>query len=87
VIKSQPGSAHLPIVIMTTRLDRSRFAFGIQSGATDLLQKPLALDEATVRIWNVLQHRGFVPPPEVLQSGKHDVPDLRLASGRPRLAS
>ena len=87
VIKSQPGSAQLPIVIMTTRLDRSRFAFGIQSGATDLLQKPLALESATGRIWNILAHRGFVPPPELMPTGRHDVADPRLVSGRPSLRS
>ena len=85
VIKSQPGSAQLPIVIMTTRLDRSRFAFGIQSGATDLLQKPLALESATGRIWNILAHRGFVPPPELMPTGRHDVTDPRLVSGRPNV--
>jgi DNA-binding response OmpR family regulator len=72
VIKSQEGSAQVPIVIMTNRLDRSRFAFGIQSGASDLLQKPLALESATLRIWNVLAHRGFVPPPELITTGRYD---------------
>jgi serine/threonine-protein kinase len=72
VIKSQENSAQIPIVIMTNRLDRSRFAFGIQSGASDLLQKPLELESATLRIWNVLAHRGFVPPPELMTTGRYE---------------
>lgn len=62
VIKSQKKTASVPVVLMSGRLDRNRFAFGIQSGATDFLSKPLALESMIARLWNVLQHRGFVPP-------------------------
>jgi CheY-like chemotaxis protein len=62
VIKAQPQTAGLPVVLTTARLDRSHFAFAIQSGATDVIGKPL-LNEAVVgRIWHILTHHGFLPP-------------------------
>jgi two-component system phosphate regulon response regulator PhoB len=62
VIRSQPKTASLPIVLVSARLDRNRFSFGIQSGATDFLAKPLDLDAMIGRVWNILEHRGFMPP-------------------------
>jgi serine/threonine protein kinase len=62
VMKSQPTTTSLPIVLMSSRLDRGHFAFAIQSGATDFLAKPLILDASVGRLWHILQHHGFVPP-------------------------
>ena len=62
IIKSQPSTTSLPIALMSSRLDRSHFAFAIQSGATDFLAKPLVLDASVGRLWHILQHHGFVPP-------------------------
>jgi serine/threonine protein kinase len=62
IVKSQASTTSLPIVLMSTRLDRSHFAFAIQSGATDFLAKPLVLDASVGRLWHILQHHGFVPP-------------------------
>ncbi len=64
VVKSQPATSQIPIILVAARLDRNRFAFGIQSGATDLLAKPLQLEQMVVRVWSVLQHRGFIAPKE-----------------------
>ena len=41
VIKSQPNLAALPVVLAADRLERSHYAFGIQSGANELLLKPV----------------------------------------------
>jgi DNA-binding response OmpR family regulator len=62
VIKSRPELAAVPILLMTDRPDRSQLAFGIQSGATDLLSKPVAHGDLTARVWEILQHKGFDPP-------------------------
>jgi CheY-like chemotaxis protein len=62
VLRSQPKTASLPIILMTSRLDRHLLAFGIQSGATDVLSKPLDLSSMIARVWDVLQHDGFIPP-------------------------
>ena len=62
VIKAQPQTAYLPVVLTSGRLDRSHFAFAIQSGATDVLGKPLQNEAVVGRIWHILTHHGFVPP-------------------------
>ena len=41
VIKSQPNLAALPVLLAADRLERSHYAFGIQSGANELLLKPI----------------------------------------------
>ena len=65
--RDQAGNRQLhfdrPFLIAEALL-ANRFAFGIQSGATDFLAKPLVLESMIVRLWSILQHRGFVPPPE-----------------------
>ncbi len=58
-IKSQPSLSGLPIVLMSHRLDRGQFAFGIQSGASDFLAKPAHPESVALRVWKILQHRGF----------------------------
>ncbi len=62
VIKAQPRTAALPVVLTTARLDRSHFAFAIQSGATDVIGKPLQTEAVVGRIWHILTHHGFLPP-------------------------
>jgi DNA-binding response OmpR family regulator len=62
IIKSQRGTGSIPVVLMSSRLDRNHFAFGIQTGAADFLSMPLVLDSMIARLWNILQHRGFIPP-------------------------
>ncbi len=62
VIKAQPQTAQLPVVLTSARLDRSHFAFAIQSGATDVLGKPLQNEAVVGRIWHILTHHGFAPP-------------------------
>jgi serine/threonine protein kinase/CheY-like chemotaxis protein len=62
VIKAQASSAALPVVLTSARLDRSHFAFAIQTGATDVLAKPLQSEAVVGRLWHILTHHGFQPP-------------------------
>ena len=62
VIKSQPNLAALPVVLAADRLERSHYAFGIQSGANELLQKPLDPAKLRDRVGVLLRHRGFRVP-------------------------
>jgi len=59
VIKSQPNLAALPVLLAADRLDRSRYAFGIQSGANELLLKPIEPPLLQERVGTLLRHRGF----------------------------
>ncbi len=62
VIKSQPNLAALPVVLAADRLERSRYAFGIQSGANEVLVKPLEPAPLRERVGQLLRHRGFPLP-------------------------
>ncbi len=62
VIKAQASSTALPVVLTAARLDRSHFAFAIQTGATDVLAKPLQSEAMVGRLWHILTHHGFQPP-------------------------
>jgi DNA-binding response OmpR family regulator len=64
VLKSQPATTDLPVVLVSSRLDRGHFAFAIQSGATDFLMKPVKTEMLVGRLWHILEHHGFAPPPE-----------------------
>jgi len=62
VIKAQASSNALPVVLTSARLDRSHFAFAIQTGATDVLAKPLQSEAVVGRLWHIFTHHGFQPP-------------------------
>jgi serine/threonine-protein kinase len=62
VIKAQAATAALPVVLVAARLDRSHFAFAIQTGATDVMAKPLQSEAVVGRLWHILTHHGFQPP-------------------------
>ncbi|MFI5181523.1 MAG: PleD family two-component system response regulator, partial [Thermoanaerobaculia bacterium] len=64
VLRSQAATANLPVVLTSPRIDRGRFAFAIQSGATDYLLRHSKAEMIAGRLWNILEHHGFVPPAE-----------------------
>lgn len=44
IIKSRPSGMHLPVVLISARVDRQRIAFAVQAGASTLIGKPLTPD-------------------------------------------
>ncbi|HPA52547.1 MAG TPA: serine/threonine-protein kinase [Thermoanaerobaculia bacterium] len=59
VIKSQANLVALPILLASDRLERSHYAFGIQSGANELLVKPIEPERLREAVRGLLRHRGF----------------------------
>lgn len=57
ILKAQPRFATLPIILMSARFDRRLMAFALQSGALDLLPKPLDKVALPDRLWNALGRR------------------------------
>jgi len=84
ILKSQPVLASLPVLLTTARFDRSQLAFAVQSGATDLLPRPYAEKSLGPRIWSVLSHRGFKPPPGMAPDHGAMPTVLAPAGSRPR---
>jgi serine/threonine protein kinase len=64
VVKAQPKLAELPILLTTPKLERSQFAFALQTGAADFVAKPIAPSALAWRVWKILRHRGFIHPAE-----------------------
>jgi CheY-like chemotaxis protein len=64
VLKSQQVLAELPIILANEVIGRHQFAFGVQSGATDFLTKPVKSDVLAERVWRILKPAGFTPPEE-----------------------
>ena len=70
-IRSRPGGAHLPIMMVTGRDDVASINQSYQAGATDFLAKPIN--------WNLLGHRV-----QYLVRGGRLVQELEEAEGRQR---
>ena len=90
VIKAQASSNALPVVLTSARLDRSHFAFAIQTGATDVLAKPLQSEAVVGRLWHILTHHGFQPPAgnePVLTAMKKTLPSAMTPPSAPGKSS
>ena len=90
VIKAQASSNALPVVLTSARLDRSHFAFAIQTGATDVLAKPLQSEAVVGRLWHILTHHGFQPPAgnePVLTAMKKTLPSAMTPPAAPGKSS
>jgi CheY-like chemotaxis protein len=74
VIKSQPNLSALPIVLAADRLERSHYAFGIQSGANELLLKPIEPEHLKELVGRLLRHRGFPLPGWATDKGVESAP-------------
>jgi CheY-like chemotaxis protein/predicted Ser/Thr protein kinase len=64
ILKSIPRVAHVPVLLLAPSPDRARYAFALQSGAADLLPKPLPQALLEEKVWEVLSRRGFTRSPE-----------------------
>ncbi len=78
ILKSIPRAAHLPVLLLAPRPDRALHAFALQSGAADLLPKPLPQALLEERTWDLLRRRGFVRPTE----GATPPPRVKAPSSR-----
>jgi CheY-like chemotaxis protein len=90
VIKAQPATLALPVVLTSARIDRSHFAFAIQTGATDVMAKPLQSEAVVGRLWHILTHHGFQPPAgnePVLAAMKKTLPSAMTPPSAPGKSS
>jgi len=90
VIKAQAATSALPVVLTAARLDRSHFAFAIQTGATDVMAKPLQSEAVVGRLWHILTHHGFQPPAgnePVLAAMKKTLPSAMTPPSTPGRSS
>ena len=62
ILKSIPRAAHIPVLLLAPAPDRALHAFALQSGAVDLLPKPVPQALLEERIWELLGRRRLRPP-------------------------
>ena len=67
-LKNDPATMHLPIVIVTSLTDRGSKLKGLQSGANELLSKPVDEAEFRARIGNLLKVKRYED--YLLENGK-----------------
>lgn len=80
ILKSSPRTALLPVLLLASRPDRALLAFALQSGAADLLPKPVPQALLEERTWELLRLRGFTRPAEGGVPHKEKTPPPRSAT-------
>jgi DNA-binding response OmpR family regulator len=61
VLRAQPETAHLPIIMLTARTSEPDRVAGLDLGADDYVTKPFSLRELAARVRAVLRRRGGAP--------------------------
>ena len=69
-IKSNPSTAHIPIIIVTSLDTRKDKLTGISKGANDFLNKPIDFEELKLRIENNLRIKHYL---DFLKTQSHDL--------------
>ncbi|MCL4810535.1 MAG: hypothetical protein KJ062_22455, partial [Thermoanaerobaculia bacterium] len=79
-LKSIPRATPPPVLLLARSPDRARHAFALQSGAADLLPKPLPPGMLEEKAWELLRRRGFVRPGEPGGTPREKAPAPRPAA-------
>jgi DNA-binding response OmpR family regulator len=87
ILKSIPRAAHLPVLLLAPGPDRAQHAFALQSGAADLLPKPVPQALLEERAWDLLRRRGFHRPADGAVRGEKTPPPRSAARTRERSKS
>ena len=80
ILKSTPRAAHIPVLLLASHPDRALHAFALQSGAADLLPKPVPQALLEERAWELLRRRGFTRPAEGGPAPREKTPPPRSAT-------
>ena len=77
ILKSTPRAAHIPVLLFASHPDRALHAFALQSGAADLLPKPIPQALLEERAWELLRRRGFTRPADGAPMPREKTPPPR----------
>jgi diguanylate cyclase (GGDEF)-like protein/PAS domain S-box-containing protein len=59
ILKANPATSNIPIVMVTAQIDRSARLAGLESGAEEFLTKPVDRAELWIRVRNLLRLKAF----------------------------
>src|SRR5439155_18059169 len=89
ILKSDPGTRHIPIMMLTAKAEETDRIVGLEFGADDYVTKPFSLREIVLRIRAILR-RGEKPE-ESFQAGTISIDparhDVRVSGKRVHLTS
>ncbi len=71
-IKSNVLTSHIPIILLTARVDKESMMDGLKTGADAYLKKPFEQEELTIRIYNLLELRKKMQEHLLSQLGSSD---------------
>jgi CheY-like chemotaxis protein len=54
ILRANAARRDLPVMLVSAHFDRSRIAFGLQAGATEIAKKPIAGEELAKKLWSLL---------------------------------
>ena len=58
-LKSEPGTRHIPVLMITALSERKERLMGIQAGANDFLNKPVDMQDLILRVGNAIYTKGL----------------------------
>jgi DNA-binding response OmpR family regulator len=77
VLRAQPATAHIPIIMLTARTSESDRVAGLDLGADDYMTKPFSLRELAARVRAVLRRgQGAAAPEGSVYRGTHLAADF-----------
>ena len=79
VLRAQPDTSHVPIIMVTARTAESDRVGGLDLGADDYMTKPFSLRELAARVRAVLRRRQATPAGSVYQ-GTHLAADFEAVA-------
>ncbi len=56
-LKSEPGTSHLPVILLTARDSEDDIVDGLGTGADDYITKPFSMNELIARCHNLIENR------------------------------
>jgi DNA-binding response OmpR family regulator len=81
LLRTRPGTAKTPIIMLTARSTESDRVQGLDAGADDYITKPFSPRELAARVRAVMRRgRGDEPGPPPIYRGKHLVADFDAVS-------
>lgn len=80
ILRGRPGTARLPIIMLTARTSEQDRVTGLDLGADDYVSKPFSLRELSARVRAVLRRARNTPPPGSVYRGQHLVVDMEAVS-------
>jgi two-component system cell cycle response regulator len=82
-VKSNPASAHIPVILVTALVDEEQRQYGFAAVADDFVSKPIDARRLLTAIQQALSHNGKTLPPnwKLIGENMHDAGPVLIVDG------